>query len=103
MPQKCIIRVVKCAYSLKKLCFLSEFGKYGGTLKGMFSDKLLPEHLYFVLVRFAMHPKSVTSMFLRTGMLDLLPETQGSNDPYSRDLSVTHNTTLYGNLHLPLC
>lgn len=35
-------------------------------------------------------------------MLDLLPETQGSNDPYSRDLTVTHNTTLYGNLHLPL-
>lgn len=41
-------------------------------------------------------------MFLRTDMLDLLPETQGSNDPYSRDLTVTHNTTLHRNLHLPL-
>jgi len=28
-----------------------------GTLKGRFSDKLLPEHLYFVLMRFAVHPK----------------------------------------------
>lgn len=75
----------------------------------MFSEKLLPDYFYFVLMRFAVNPEGEKpiqkpfDLFLRTGVLDLLPETQGSNDPYSRDLSVTNNTTLYGNLHLPLC
>lgn len=42
---------------IQKCFFLSKLAKNEGTLKGMFSDKLLPEHLYFVLMRFAVHPK----------------------------------------------
>lgn len=43
---------------IQKCCLLSKLAKNEGTLKGMFSDKLLPDHPYFVRMRFAVHPKS---------------------------------------------